>query len=153
MCPRVLDLRTNTVTAEEVDMLTASATIVYDMHKGTKDFTPNWVRGITSFDFKRLYAYFMLKQGVRLDIGSQYGAHISVVKGERIPNPDRWKYKNGKTITFEYWPLPRGDNDKHIWIDVYSESLRDIRATLGLPDRKKFHITIGRLTDSVSLQL
>jgi len=119
------------------NFITAKARIAYD-----KD---NWMRAITSFDFKRLYAYFMLKKGVRLDIGSQYGCHISVIKGERPLYPEFWKYKNHKIIEFKYEPSPYGNNNKHVWVDVYCDELNEIRQKLGLQPRRKFHITIGRL--------
>jgi hypothetical protein len=126
------------------NFITARAKIVYDGYHGTKDFQPYWMRAMTSTDFKRLYAYFMFKKGVRLDIGSQYGCHISVIKGEKPKHPELWKYMDKQWIEFKYEPCPYSDNNKHVWINVYSDELIHIREKLGLPFRPKSHITIGR---------
>jgi hypothetical protein len=127
------------------NFITAKAKIIYDPKPGTKYWEPFWMYATTSFDFIKMYNYFCLKKGWRLDIGTPHSAHISVVKGEKPKNLNWWKWRNGETIEFRYEPSPYGNNNKHIWIDVYSDELTEIRDKLGLPYRKRFHITIGRL--------
>ena len=125
-------------------MLTARATIKYNPMPNTKYFEPWWMLATTSFDFIRLYAYFIHKTGVKLDIGTPYSAHISVIHGEKPINPEFWKYMDGKKIWFQYEPSPYGNN-KHMWVDVYCEEFNKIRRKIGLVERRKFHLTIGRI--------
>jgi hypothetical protein len=125
-------------------VITAKARIVYDPLPGTKHFELNWMYATMSFDFIRMYNWFCFKKGMLLDIGTPHSTHISVIKGERPKYPEFWKYRDKEWINFEYEPAPYSDNGKHVWINVYSEELREIRNKLGLSDRRRFHITIGR---------
>lgn len=125
-------------------MISASAKIVYDPLPGTKHFEPNWMYATMGFDFIRMYNWFCFKKGMLLDIGTPHSTHISVIKGEKPKVPEFWKYRDKEWVNFEYEPSPYSDNGKHVWINVYSEELREIRNKLGLSDRKRFHITIGR---------
>ena len=127
------------------NFITASATLRYDPLPNTKHFEKWWCLATMSFDFIKLYNYFLKKHGVDLDIGTPYSTHISVIKGEKPKFPENWGYMDGHKIKFWYEPCPYGNNDKHVWIDCYSNDLLMVRQKLGLPLRKRFHITIGRL--------
>jgi len=74
-----------------------------------------------------------------------FGAHISVVRGEDIPNIIFWNKYQNKIINFEYEPGVK-DNGTYYWLSVKCKFLSDIRQELGLIKFPKFgfHLTIGR---------
>jgi hypothetical protein len=119
--------------------------LIFDPRKGTKDFEPWWVLLNLDREIQRYYAWHLERWGVEVCTGSQWGCHISVVKGEKPPLVDKWGQKHSKFIKIEYDGRIRYDNGKHAWIDVYSDELSDFRASLGLHRKRRFHITIGRL--------
>ena len=85
--------------------------------------------------------------GMRLQ-KPKHGAHISVVRGEGEPkNKDRWFYKDGELVSFEYsTALVFGET--HVWLPVRSEELVKLRTRLGLTEQPPygFHLTVGRYT-------
>lgn len=77
-----------------------------------------------------------------------WGTHISVIRGERLPNPKLWRMDEGKIIEFEY----EGgviDNGEYYWLKVNCPYLGELREKLGLrrEPRFGFHLTIGRTTE------
>lgn len=91
-----------------------------------------------------------------------WNAHITISKiNKNVPMEF-----DKKRITFEYEPIVRysGDNPLQnptedwqakiglFWfIDIYSDDIRKIRKSIGLPDYEKFHITIGILQKRVDV--
>lgn len=76
-----------------------------------------------------------------------WGAHISIVRGEKPGYPEYWGDDAGKKLYFEYSGELR-NNGKHFWLDVVSPEISDIRDRLGLgrkPRFSNFHLTIGNL--------
>ena len=80
-------------------------------------------------------------------IRPKHGSHISVVRGEGEPeNKERWFWNNEGLMEFEYSnEIIYGD--KHVWLEVRSESLVELRKRLGLNEFPQygFHLTLGRL--------
>jgi hypothetical protein len=76
-----------------------------------------------------------------------WGTHISVIRGENIPDERLWKADNNKLIEFEYDPGVI-DNGEYFWLKVRCDYLLDIRSKYGLPRYPRFglHLTIGRTT-------
>jgi len=76
-----------------------------------------------------------------------WGTHISVIRGEKIPNHNLWKMDEGKIIKFEYEPGVI-DNGEYYWLKVKCDYLSELREKYGLSGRPKFgfHLTIGRTT-------
>lgn len=76
-----------------------------------------------------------------------WGTHISIIRGERIPNYELWKLDANKIIEFEYDPGVR-DNGEYYWLNVKCEYLGDLREKYGLKRDPQFglHLTIGRTT-------
>ena len=93
---------------------------------------------------QRLYAWFLRRYGVSFEQGVRNGAHVSFIKGEVPLKPELWGINPGP-VEFFYTGLVRF-NDYHVWIDVWSQRLHEIRANLGLSPRTKmsFHMTVGR---------
>lgn len=77
-----------------------------------------------------------------------WGAHISVMRGERLPKPDLWRLDEGKIIDFTY-EAGVIDNGEYFWMRVNCPYLQDLREKYGLPRDPRFglHLTIGRATE------
>lgn len=76
-----------------------------------------------------------------------WGAHISLIRGERIANPQLWRLDENKIIEFEY----EGgiiDNGEYYWLKAKCPYLLDLRERYGLYREPRFglHLTIGRTT-------
>jgi len=91
-----------------------------------------------------------------------WNAHVTISKINPVV-PMEW---DKKKITIEYEPWVRYSGDNPVpnpppdweakkglfwFIDVYSDDIREIRKSLGLPDFTKFHVTIGTLKKSVDV--
>jgi len=76
-----------------------------------------------------------------------WGAHISVIRGEYIPNFRLWKLDNNKIIEFEYEPGVL-NNAEYFWLKVKCPPLLNLREAYGLSREPKFglHLTIGRIS-------
>ena len=76
-----------------------------------------------------------------------FGAHVSVIRGERIPNHNLWKMDDNKIIEFDYEPGVE-DNGEYYWLKVKCKYLEDLREKYGLSRIPRFgyHLTIGRTT-------
>lgn len=77
-----------------------------------------------------------------------WGAHVSVIRGEKIQNEDKWGLFHKKRIDFDYEPGVI-DNGEYYWLKVKCDALLDIREMYGLSREPKFglHLTVGRTTD------
>ncbi len=78
-----------------------------------------------------------------------WGTHISVIRGERVPNHKLWRLNENKIIEFNY-EAGVLDNGEYYWLKVVCPELEDLRAQYGLSRYPKFgfHLTIGRTTNS-----
>lgn len=115
--------------------------------KGTKRYEPWWSLVLCDDGIIDYYAWLCRRQGMALQKGSAFGAHISFLKGEEPPKKDMWGYPIDRPIEFVYSHIVRVDNDCHAWVDVWSDDLIRLREALGYPPKVKmsYHLTIGRL--------
>lgn len=76
-----------------------------------------------------------------------WGSHISICRGETIPNHHLWKLDANKIVEFEYDGGVE-DNGEYYWLKIKSSFLEDLRVKYGLPRFPKFgfHLTVGRTT-------
>lgn len=76
-----------------------------------------------------------------------WGAHISIIRGEFIPNLKLWHLDENKIIEFEYEPGVI-DNNEYFWLKIKCPYLSDLREKYGLSREPRFgfHLTIGRST-------
>jgi hypothetical protein len=75
---------------------------------------------------------------------SLWGPHISVVRGEPLPNPEAWMDREGQSVEFEYL-LPPRTIDEYTFFPVICEAALDYRELLGLPREPPLplHLTFG----------
>ena len=128
-------------------MFTSTGILQYDPGKGSKQFVPNWALLICDDDVSRYYAWLLKKYGLESYPNSHglWGTHISVLKGDSLPNPQNWGKYEGYEVEFHYNHIIRFDNGRHAWLDVYSEDLSAIRQELGFGFKPWYHLTVGRL--------
>jgi hypothetical protein len=76
-----------------------------------------------------------------------WGTHISVIRGEKIPNFNLWRLDENKLIEFEYDGGVQ-DNGEYYWLKATCPYLSDLRIKYGLTKEPRFgfHLTIGRTT-------
>lgn len=128
--------------------------INYDPHRGTmKRDTANWCVIELDREITRYYREWLKREKHIILQQPAWDAHISVVRGERIPQKykDMWKKRQGQRVEFIY---EHGDiqvsKDKDApgwfhWIRVHCPTVDEIREELGLVTSwKTHHITIGR---------
>jgi len=77
-----------------------------------------------------------------------WGTHISVIRGEKIPNQKIWGLDANKVIEFDYEGGVQ-DNQEYYWLKAKCDYLSKLREEYGLyPEpRFGFHLTIGRTTE------
>ena len=100
--------------------------------------------------YRHLYSleYPYLNSGMSTKLGRPvWGTHISVLRGEFVPNFKLWGLDANKIIEFEYESGVL-DNKEYFWLKVQCPYLLDLREKYGLPRQPKFglHLTIGRTT-------
>ncbi len=124
----------------------SSGKIIYDPKRG-KVCDPFWAIVVCDEGIIDYYRWHLLRWGIESERGSLWGSHISFVKGERPKDISLWKKYDGLKIEFSLSNNIRFDNGIHIWLDIYSPQLHDIRKELGLKDLSSMslHLTLGRL--------
>lgn len=97
--------------------------------------------------YSRDYPYLNGGQSTKLT-RPVWGTHVSVIRGERIPNMNLWGLEANKIVEFEYEPGVI-DNGEYYWLKAKCPALSDLREKYGLykEPRFGFHLTIGRTTE------
>lgn len=128
-------------------MFTSSGILQYDPGKGQKHFDPWWALLVCDDEISRYYTWHLKRFGIQLHPNDKglWGTHISILKGDPVPNPANWGKYDGYEIEFNYNHIVRFDNGKHAWVDIYSEDLSIIRQMLGFEAKPWYHLTVGRL--------
>lgn len=111
-----------------------------------------WLVLMCDDEISKYYRYLYAKEnpylnGVRSTKLARpvWGTHISIIRGEVIPNQHLWRLDENKIIEFEYYPGVQ-DNGEYYWLKVSCLYLEDLRFKYGLSKNPKygFHLTIGR---------
>lgn len=97
--------------------------------------------------YEKEYPYLNGNQSIKLT-RPVWGAHISCIRGEYIPNIKLWGLEANKIVEFEY----EGgviDNKEYFWLRAKCSALSDLREKYGLSrePRYGFHLTVGRTTE------
>lgn len=114
---------------------------------GTLRYTGHWLLLQCDDEIARYYASLVQRRfGIKLHWKSQWGAHVSVIRGEQLlKNQERWGYHEGDTVKIKY-THDVYTNGQHWWLNVECDKLSKVRGFYGFGTRKKwFHLTIGRL--------
>lgn len=77
-----------------------------------------------------------------------WGAHISILRGEKISNPNLWRFDENKIVEFEY-DAGVQDNGEYYWLKVKCQYLESLREKYGLHKQPRFgfHLTVGRIAN------
>lgn len=123
----------------------------YDPDRGTmKSNRPYWLVLQLPFDIVKYYQYF-IRTEKHIDVKDpQWGAHISIVRGEVPDKPEYWKRYAGKKVKIRFKPIVECIDDKkkdgnYFVIEFDEPFFNQIREELGLPHKYlRFHLTVGR---------
>ena len=93
---------------------------------------------------------FNLKNKARIKIQKpKIGQHITIIRREKpLQNKDKWQERDNLSIFFEYdTAFNVGDN--HVWLNVFSKEMNDLRLFFGLPEKPEYplHLTIGYIEE------
>jgi len=115
-------------------------------HLGSSD---RWLILACDEELSSYYRYLFYREFPYLGKLSRpiFGAHISIIRGELVPNYNLWRFDENKLIEFYYSPEVI-DNGEYYWLKVKSKYLEDLRELYGLSrlPQFNFHLTIGRTT-------
>lgn len=78
-----------------------------------------------------------------------FGAHVSTIRGEKIPKQELWGLDANKIIEFEY-DYGVKDNGTYYWLSVKCPYLSLLRKEYGLSPEPRFgfHLTVGRTMET-----
>lgn len=128
--------------------------LVYSPRSHLGPSTEKWLVLMCDDEISKYYCYLYSKEYKYLNGGYStkltrpvWGTHISIVRGEFIPNFNLWGIDSNKIIQFEYDPGVKS-NGEYFWLEVKCPYLSDLRVKYGLSKEPKFgyHMTIGRTT-------
>lgn len=113
-----------------------------------------WLVLLCDDEISRYYRYLYSKEYPYLNGGKStkltrpvWGAHISIIRGEKVPKHELWGLDANKIIEFEYEEGVK-DNGEYYWLKVHCPYLSDLRQKYGLSKSPRFgfHLTVGRTT-------
>lgn len=113
--------------------------------KGILQYHDDWLLLQVDDEIARYYAA-SIKQRFLIDLHhkSKWGAHVSIIRGEPLPDGSKWGHDEGREIEIQYTHQIY-TNGEHWWLNVECDELAEVRAQYGLPsDKRFFHLTIGR---------
>ena len=112
---------------------------------GCLRYVDDWLLLQVNNEIVRYYSHTIEKRfGIKLH-RSKFGAHVSIIRGERLPKPDKWGRDEGRKVKIHYTHQIH-TNGEHWWLNVKCDEMAEIRSSYGLPTNKRFfHLTIGRL--------
>ena len=130
----------------------------YDPKRGDmKRKITNWAVIEVQGDIDAYYRWFLKKEYGIEPHQPSWGPHISVIRGETIPEKCKhlWAAHNNEIINMQVRPFIRFNNDTKpidnhpncsFWfLDIISPRIQEIRDELGLYSKWNYHLTIGRM--------
>ena len=107
----------------------------------TKD---GWLMLMIDHDIVEYYSKLCEYWGIVFNKRGKTAPHITVCKDKFMEYPEYIGDYIGKIYEFTYTDQVR-INETHVWLDVYSEQLAEIRSKLtSYKLDQSFHITLGR---------
>lgn len=131
-------------------MLTSTGKLIYSprTHLASSE---RWLVLMCDDEISKYYRHLFYKEYPWLGKLTRpvWGTHISIIRGEKIPNYHLWKLDENKLVNFEY----EGgviDNSEYYWLRVHCPFLARLRTKYGLTPEPKFgfHLTVGRTTSN-----
>jgi len=113
--------------------------------EGVLTYPGSWIILQCDLETTMYYQWWLAHHGIKVNLPI-WKSHISVVRGEDLPNPAPWGRYEGNKVDFSYQISDIWWNGSYWWINIRSSRLEEIRSELGLdPQPKyKFHWTIGK---------
>lgn len=121
--------------------------------EGTLKYDGKWYLLEVSKEFHE--KILKLADTQNLNLKPNKNPHISVMKGESASlNQEDWGKFDGEKIKFKFDQVIHCENGLHVWINVYSPRLCEIREHFGLVTLRRrdddvylvnFHMTLGKL--------
>jgi hypothetical protein len=127
-------------------MLICPGTLIYNPSNPNTKLKPWWLIVRVPHGVVLYYQDWVWRTERTKLTTSAWGAHLSVIRGERPPNKELWKQHANRKIKIEYDANPICNRMGHWWLPARCPDLNDIRKDLGLNPRPRvpFHITIGK---------
>lgn len=113
--------------------------------EGVLTYQGSWIILQCDLDTILYYQWWLRHYGIKVNLPI-WKSHISVVRGEEIPNPEPWGNHEGEKIDFSYKTADIWWNGSYWWVNIESPRLVSIRSELGLDPQPKYklHWTIGK---------
>lgn len=131
-------------------MLKSFGKIIYAPRTHLKS-SENWVVLMCDDEISKYYRHMFYKEFPWKGKLTRpvWGTHVSIIRGEKIPNFNLWKLDENKLIEFEY-EGGVNDNGEYYWLKTKCDYLGDLREKYGLvrEPRFGFHLTVGRTTQT-----
>lgn len=128
--------------------------IKYDPISERSSFKPNWVILQCDREIVRYYQHIFYTLYLKKLQTACWGSHCSLVRGERLLNPEAWKKYDGKIIEFSYsydggFHTNSDNGGKHFWLKCWSDKFSIVRESLGLSSSPKisYHISVGSISN------
>lgn len=126
-------------------MFRSSGRLVYDpQFDNQRETKPFWLMLTCDEELAAYYRQLLFKERcIKLNPRCIWGAHISVIRGEK-PLTGWWGKNKGLELDFEFDGIVR-DDGRYYWMDVVAPQLAAIRVSYGLSPAPyfNFHLTIG----------
>ena len=126
--------------------------------EGTLTFDGQWYLLEVTQDFHERILKLAVEQGLNLKPNKK--PHVSVIKGEiASQNQEDWGKFGGEKVKFKFDQTIHCENGLHVWINIYSQRLCQIREHFGLVTLRRrdddvylvnFHMTLGKLKDRIA---
>lgn len=139
-------------------LMPCTGKLIYDPERdGLKKKNTGWAVVEIQGSIDKYYRWFLEKEYGIITHRPAWGAHVSLIRGERLKPQYQhlWKKYNNKVFKFQLRSFLRFNNDTFpvdnhpscsFWfLDVISDELLDIRRELELPTNYNLHLTVGRM--------
>jgi len=143
---------------ENAQLVPITGKLIYDpCREGLKTKNKGWAVVEIKGSIDKYYRWFLEKEYGIITHRPAWGAHVSVIRGERLKPQYQhlWKKYHNMQFNMQLRTFLRFNNDTKpidnhpscsFWfMDVICPELKAIRDELDLPSNYNFHLTVGRM--------